>query len=118
QKPGDESGKALVKDIAARRSSLVTRKEAPRLRTMPAIKESELPFKIPASWTWARLDELTSYIQRGRSPKYVERSEIPVVSQKCIQWTGFDISAARFIDPTTLGKYGPERFLRSGDVLW
>src|SRR6266849_65873 len=75
-------------------------------------------FPLPASWTWSTLGEICEYIQRGKSPTYVEESDIPVVSQKCVQWEVFLLERARFVDPKTRKGYGPERFLRKGDLLW
>ena len=74
--------------------------------------------ELPAGWKLQRLDEVCSYIQRGKGPKYVEKSDCVVISQKCVQWTGFDISKARFVDEASLNTYGDERFLRDGDILW
>lgn len=76
------------------------------------------PFPVPDHWQWIRLEQLCLYIQRGKGPKYVEKSLTHVVSQKCVQWSGFDLSSARFVADDSLDSYGKERFLCEGDLLW
>ena len=80
--------------------------------------DDEIPFEIPTSWAWVRLEQLCTYIQRGKYPKYSEIRKYPVVAQKCNQWTGFSLEKALFLDPATIGSYGEERFLQDGDLLW
>ena len=80
--------------------------------------DDEIPFEIPTSWAWVRLEQLCTYIQRGKSPKYSEIRKYPVVAQKCNQWTGFSLEKALFLDPATIGSYGEERFLQDDDLLW
>lgn len=88
-----------------------------RTRTAQPRSESE-PFALPNHWQWARLEEVSLYIQRGKGPKYADKGTTHVVSQKCVQWPGFDLSSARFIAHDSLETYGEERFLCPGDLLW
>tara|TARA_R110001599_G_scaffold133690_1_gene311230 strand:- start:6 stop:1988 length:1983 start_codon:yes stop_codon:yes gene_type:complete len=76
------------------------------------------PFTIPKHWQWTRLEKICLYIQRGKSPKYAVKGSTYVVSQKCVKWTGFDISPARFVADDALSSYSKERFLCTGDLLW
>src|SRR6202043_2105251 len=41
-----------------------------------------------------------------------------VVSQKCVQWMGLDLTVAKQITLESLVDYEPIRFLRDGDLLW
>ena len=84
----------------------------------PVCINHEIPFDLPSGWEWCRLSDIAVYIQRGKSPKYSLIKKYPVVAQKCNQWDGFLIDKAKFIDPATLSKYTPERFLQDEDLMW
>ena len=80
--------------------------------------DAEIPFEIPDTWCWVRLDDICEYIHRGKSPKYSLVKKYPVIAQKCNQWDGFSIDKAQFIDPETISSYDEERKLQDRDLLW
>src|SRR6185295_13141476 len=53
-----------------------------------------------------------------KSPKYALSDGSPVVSQKCVQWSGLDLTAAKQVTLASLNDYEDVRFLRNGDLLW
>ena len=80
--------------------------------------DDEIPFEIPSNWAWVRLDDICSFIHRGKSPKYSPIKKYPVVAQKCNQWDGFSIEKAKFIEPQSISSYNEEYFLQDRDLMW
>ena len=77
-----------------------------------------VPFEIPESWCWCTLSELCIFLSRGKSPKYSEERLFPVFAQKCnLKDGGISLDQARFLDPSTIEKWGDDYKLKSGDVL-
>ena len=109
---GINSAENLLKRINLEKARLIKEKKIKREKPLSEITEKEFPFTLPKNWTWCRLNEVSEYIQRGKSPKYSEIPKIPVVSQKCVQWSGFNINKARFITEESLEKYQDERFFK------
>lgn len=118
QDPNDEPASELLKKITKEKAKLVKDGKIKKGKILPAPSINDLGFESPNGWLWVRLQEVTEYIQRGKGPKYSDVGSVQVVSQKCIQWMGFDSSVARSVCDESLDKYQPERFLRSNDLLW
>ena len=78
----------------------------------------EIPFEIPVNWAWVRLDDICSFIHRGKSPKYSLIKKYPVVAQKCNQWSGFSLEKAKFIEPQSISSYKEEYILQDDDLMW
>ncbi|VQP67827.1 type I restriction-modification system S protein [Streptococcus pneumoniae] len=126
QDPNDESVEVLLEKIRAEKQKLFEEGKIKKKDLDISIVSQgddnsyyeEVPCEIPESWEWVRLNDITSYIQRGKSPKYSNIPIYPVIAQKCNQWSGFSIDLARFIDPETVHSYQKERLLRDGDLMW
>jgi len=118
QDPNDQPASVLLEKIAKEKARLIKEGKIKKQKPLPEISEEEKTFDLPEGWEWARLQDVSTYIQRGKGPKYADLGEVQVISQKCIQWSGFDLSLARFVDDDSLNAYQHERFLQCDDLLW
>ncbi len=75
-------------------------------------------FDLPDGWEWTTIGAISNYVQRGKSPKYTESSDLPVINQKCIRWNGIEIQHLKFIHPDQWLQWNEERFIKEGDILW
>ncbi|MDH4084696.1 MAG: restriction endonuclease subunit S [Nitrospira sp.] len=73
---------------------------------------------LPEGWKGSTLADVAGYIQRGKGPKYIECSDLPVINQKCIRWFGIQKEHLKYVDPEQWNSWGEERYVRVGDVLW
>ena len=112
----DEPASKLLETIRSEKPGYLREHSLPKQRALGSIEQT--PFDVPPTWSWTRLGDIAVYIQRGKSPKYEIGSGVMVVSQRCVQWTGLDLSAAKEISRASLNSYEPYRFLQSGDLLW
>lgn len=62
--------------------------------------------------------DLCTYIQRGKSPKYITQSVLPVINQRCIRWNELQLQHLKFIDPVQFSSWTAERHLQPMDILW
>ena len=89
-------------------------------RINPAFKPCDnphYPYVIPESWQFVALGDITTFLSRGKSPKYSEEKLYPVFAQKCNQWEGITLEKVQFLEPDTLRKWPEEYKLQDGDVL-
>ncbi|VJN80015.1 type I restriction-modification system S protein [Streptococcus pneumoniae] len=91
QDPNDESVEVLLEKIRAEKQKLFEEGKIKKKDLDISIVSQgddnsyyeEVPCEIPESWEWVRLNDITSYIQRGKSPKYSNIPIYPVIAQKC-----------------------------------
>ena len=124
-----ESGKQLLDRIIEERNAKALAEWEEALKKNPKAKkpvpvvaieidEEEIPFEIPENWCWCHLGEICNEIKRGKSPKYVDRSDYLAFAQKCnVKTGGIDLSLALYLDEKSIDRYSEEDNLIQGDVV-
>ena len=124
-----ESGKQLLDRIIEERNAKALADWEEKVKTNPKakkpvpvvaseIEEEEIPFEVPESWCWCHLGEICNEIKRGKSPKYVDRSDYLAFAQKCnVKTGGIDLSLALYLDEKSIDRYSEEDNLIKGDVV-
>lgn len=61
QNPNDEPASELLKRIKAEKEQLIKDGKIKKEKPLPPITEDEIPFKIPSSWVWCRVNDIGVY---------------------------------------------------------
>lgn len=119
QRPEEGTGDELYKRIQAEKQKLIKDGKLKKEKPLPEITDDEIPFEIPDSWKWGRLNDIViKTIKRGKSPTYIAKSNTLVFAQKCNTKAGrIDLSLAQFLDESKLEKYSAEEFMQGGDIV-
>ena len=119
QRPEEGTGAELYKEIQAEKKRLVKAGKLKKEKPLPEISEDEIPFDIPESWMWVRLDDIVAKtVKRGKSATYTSNSGTLVFAQKCNTKAGnIDLSLALCLDETKLPKYPAEEFMLDNDIV-
>lgn len=74
------------------------------------------PVKNTKNFHKKKIRDISIYLKRGISPKYVEVSDIKVINQKCIYWRELKIENCKYYDEEFRDKV-KNIFLQQGDIL-
>ena len=72
QNPDDEPASVLLERIKAEKQELIKTGKIKKGKPLPEITEDEIPFDIPDSWEWVRLNYVCE-IARGGSPRPIKQ---------------------------------------------
>ncbi len=72
QREEEGTAEELYKQIQEEKQKLIKENKIKRSKHLPEITEEEIPFDIPVSWKWVRLDDIVSILGDGLhgTPKY------------------------------------------------
>lgn len=119
QRPEEGTGEELFQQIYADKQALIKAGAFKKDKHLSEIAEDAIPFDIPDTWKWVRLDDVvTKSIKRGKSPTYAAKSGTLVFAQKCNTKAGYiDLDIALFLDESKLEKYPKEEFMQDKDIV-
>ena len=119
QRPEEGTAEELYRQIQEEKQRLIKEGKIKKEKPLPEITEDEVPFDIPESWKWVRLDNLcVKTIKRGKAPKYCIKSDTLVFAQKCNTKKGnIDLSLAKYLDEAVLKKYADDEYLIADDIV-
>ena len=103
QRAEEGTGEELYQQIQAEKQRLIAEKKIKKEKPLPEIAENEIPFDIPESWKWVRLNNIAESIVDcpHSTPKYLDmETEYCTIDTNCIDGKG-DITKWRYIDAGT-----------------
>lgn len=68
QNPNVTPASELLKTIKAEKEQLIKEKKIKKEKSLLAITKEEIPFEIPESWVWCRMQDLCPNISSGSTP--------------------------------------------------
>ena len=115
QDPNDEPASVLLEKIAEEKARLIKEKKIKRTKKLPEITDDEKPFKIPDSWEWVRLGDLSTVLNGDRGKNYPGKrywinDGVPFVNAGAL--------GSKLINKAALNYISDERFklLRAGFI--
>lgn len=88
-------------------------------KNIEVLNTEEYPYDIPENWRFIKLKNLVAIpIKRGKTPKYVNKSNTLVFAQKCNKKEGYvSFEDAKCLDESVLVRYNEDNFLKSDDIV-
>ena len=119
QAPNDEPASVLLKKIAEEKQKLIKEGKIKKQKALPAITEDEIPFEIPESWEWVRLECVTKSITDGdhQAPPQTETG-IPFLVISNVSSGFMDFSNTRHVPKEYFEKLSADRKAVKGDILF
>ncbi len=110
QRPEEGTGEELYQQIQAEKQRLIKEGKIKKEKPLPEISEDEIPFDIPESWFWTKIESVTYAV--GNRENQIQTKEIspegdfPVVSQGQSLIDGYTNQREKVINDLPLVMFG------------
>lgn len=118
QRKEEGTAKELIEEIKAEKERLIKEKKIKKEKPLPEITEDEVPFEIPESWEWVRLNNILNFIDyRGKTPNKINNGIILVTASNVRK--GFlDFTKEDFISESEFYERMSRGITQKGDILF
>ena len=115
QRVEEGTAKELLEQIKAEKEQLIKEKKIKKEKPLPEISEDEVPFEIPESWEWVRLNDLSKIIHYGYTASACESGNskllrITDIQENSVHWKDVPYCTIKESEYETYG-------LKSRDIM-
>ncbi len=122
QRTEEGTARELLEQIKLEKDQLIKDKKIKKSKPMPEITEDEIPFEIPESWEWVRLEDICTKLVDGdhNPPKGVdEKTDYIMASSTNINNnTIVDIEKVRYLTQDIFEKENERTQATDGDIFF
>lgn len=118
QLPEDGDAEDLYTTIQEKKEKLIKEGKIKKEKQQLGIMEEEIPFIIPSSWKWCRLESIFNFIDyRGATPNKIAKG-VPFVTAKNVRQGYTDYSIKEYISEEDYTKRQSRGISHKGDLLF
>ena len=120
QRAEEGTGEELYQQIQAEKQRLIKEGKIKKDKPLPDVAESEIPFDIPESWKWVRLNDAVLSVADidHKMPETVENNGYPYISPVNFTPTGIDYDNAKMIGKLDFEHLSQKCKPEKGDIVF
>ncbi|MBC8560844.1 restriction endonuclease subunit S [Fumia xinanensis] len=120
QRPEEGTGEELYRQIQAEKQRLIKESKIKKEKPLAEITEDEIPFDIPDSWKWVRLNDAVLSVADidHKMPETVENNGYPYISPVNFTPTGIDYDNAKMVGKSDFEHLSKKCKPEKGDIVF
>lgn len=120
QRPEEGTAEELYRQIQTEKKRLTKEGKIKKEKPLPEIAEDEIPFDIPESWKWVRLNDAVLSIADidHKMPETVNENGYPYISPVNFTPTGIDYDNAKMVGKSDFERLSKKCKPEKGDIVF
>ena len=120
QRPEEGTGEELYRQIQTEKQRLIKEGKIKKEKPLAEIAEDEIPFDIPESWKWVRLNDAVLSIADidHKMPETVNENGYPYISPVNFTPTGIDYDNAKMVGKSDFERLSKKCKPENGDIVF